>query len=195
MSSAGRGGASWAAASLALALFAAGLWFAPRESLDWQPTRAVSEPWRAWSAAFVHWNAMHLTANLAGCVVVALFGAAARVPMRATGAWMLAWPLTHAALWLQPALASYGGLSGVLHAGVAIAAWHLLRCGQGSRRWIGMAVLAGLGVKLMLERPWLGPTQAVPGWDIPLAPSAHVAGALAGLLCAVLADAMARWRR
>jgi rhomboid family GlyGly-CTERM serine protease len=179
----------WLATTALLAAAAAALWSAPRELLDWQPARALGEPWRLWSAAFVHWTPRHLGANLLGCAVVAAFGVAARVPLRATAAWLVAWPLSHAALALQPALTSYGGLSGVLHAGVAIAAWHLLHQDHGRRQQIGAAVMAGLVIKLLLEKPWGAPTQQVPGWDFAVAPLAHVTGAIVGIACAALADA------
>lgn len=142
----------------------------------------------------MHLTPWHLAANLAGCVVVAAFGLSARVPPRTSIAWLAAWPLTHAALLLQPRLIHYGGLSGVLHAGVAIAAWHLLRHERGRRRAVGAAVLAGLACKLLLERPWSAPTQTVPGWDFAVAPLAHATGAVAGLLCAALVDAVVRRR-
>jgi rhomboid family GlyGly-CTERM serine protease len=177
-----------------LAAAAAALWSAPRDLLAWQPAHALDQPWRAWSAAFVHWTPWHLGANVLGCAVVAAFGLAARVPTRATAAWLLAWPLSHAALALQPALTSYGGLSGVLHAGVAIAAWHLLRHDRGRRRQIGAAVMAGLVIKLLLEKPWAAPTQHIAGWDFPVAPLAHTTGAIAGIVCAALADAATRTR-
>jgi rhomboid family GlyGly-CTERM serine protease len=171
------------------------LWLTPRDALSWQPAHALDQPWRLWSAAFVHWTPWHLAANLLGCAVLAAFGMAARVPTRATGAWLVAWPLSHAALTLQPALTTYGGLSGVLHAGVAVAAWHLLRHDTGSRRAIGAAVMAGLAAKLLLEKPWGAPTQNIAGWDFPVAPLAHATGAIAGLVCAVLADALTSARR
>lgn len=183
----------WALAS-ALAVAALALWFAPRDLLDWQPRHALDQPWRLWSAAFVHWSMPHLLANLLGCAVLAAFGAAARVPRSAAWAWLAAWPLTHAALGLQPRLLAYGGLSGVLHAGVAIVALHLAWRERGPRRAIGWAVLVGLALKLLLERPWTGPTLSVPGWDIRLAPVAHVAGAAAGLLCGTVAQWIATRR-
>jgi hypothetical protein len=105
---------------------------------------------------------------------------------RAALAWALAWPLTQWTLLLQPTLASYGGLSGWLHAGVAVAAWQLLRGDRGQRRWIGAALLAGLLAKVVLEAPWLGALRAVPGWDIAIAPLAHAGGAAAGMLCALV---------
>lgn len=187
-----RGAAAWIASSLALAGLAALLFFAPRSALDWQPARALAEPWRVWTAAFVHWTPWHLVANAIGCVVVAAFGWAAQVPPRALLAWLAAWPLTHVALALQPALVSYGGLSGVLHAGVAVAAWQPLRHAQGRARMLGALVLVGLAVKIALEAPWRAPTQVLPGWDFPVAPLAHATGALAGLLCAAIGDAIER---
>jgi rhomboid family GlyGly-CTERM serine protease len=184
----------WVALAALLAALAIALWWAPREALAWQPSRLVGEPWRLWSAAFVHWTPWHLGANLIGCGVVAAFGAAARVPPWAVVAWLVAWPLGHAALVLQPGLTSYGGLSGVLHGGVAVAALHLTIDERGGRRAIGAAVLLGLAIKLALEQPWGAPTVWLPGWDFPVAPWAHLTGALAGLLCAAVAWAWSSWR-
>lgn len=181
---------AWAGMSIGLALAALALWPAPREALDWQPGLAATQPWRLWTAAFVHLSPLHLQANLLGSAVVAVLGIAAAVPRSATWAWLAAWPLTHAALALQPQLLHYGGLSGLLHAGVAIAASHLAWRGSGRRRAIGWAVLAGLAAKLLSEQAWLGPTQAAAGWDIRIAPLAHLSGAVAGLLCSAVALAI-----
>jgi rhomboid family GlyGly-CTERM serine protease len=153
--------------------------------LNWQPALAAVEPWRAISAAWVHLSPLHLAANLAGTALVAALGLAAGCRRRAAMAWALAWPLTQLGLLAQPGLAAYGGLSGVLHAAVAVAAWQLLRGGAGRRRAIGAALAAGLLAKLLLEAPWQGPLRQVPGWDISIAPAAHVSGALAGWLCAL----------
>ncbi len=161
------------------------------ELLDWQPMLAWSEPWRWWTAALVHLSRGHLLANLAGCVVVAAFGWTARIGWRLTLAWLVAWPLGHLALLVQPQLTHYGGLSGLLHAGVAIAAAGLVWLGTGRQRWIGAAVLLGLVVKVIGERPWLGPVQQWPGWDIGIAPIAHATGLAAGLICAAVACATA----
>lgn len=183
------GAAAWVVVSLGLGGAAALGQVAPREALDWQRALLGVEPWRLWTAAFAHLSALHLVANELGCVVVAAFGAGARVPVAAAVAWLAAWPLGHVALAIDAPLTRYAGLSGVLHAGVAIAAWHLLRRDAGRRRWVGAAVLAGLTVKVLLERPWAGAVQALPGWDFAVVPLAHVTGALAGLACAVIADA------
>ncbi len=170
-------------------------------ALRWQPELAALEPWRCVTAAWVHLSRLHLLANLAGTALVAALGVASGCGKRATLAWALAWPLTQLGLMLQPMLTRYGGLSGVLHAGVAVAAWQLLReppSGLNGRppfighRLIGAALLLGLGVKIVLEAPWLRPLRQVPGWDINIAPLAHATGAVAGLLCAVLCSEM--WR-
>lgn len=183
---------AWAGLAIGLALGALALWFAPRDALDWQAPLAWSQPWRLWTAAWVHLSPLHLQANLLGCAVLAAFGIAAGVPRRAAWAWLAAWPLTHLALALQPLLLHYGGLSGVLHAGVAVAALELAWQQRGRQRIVGGLVLAGLALKLALERAWLGPTQTVPGWDIPIASLAHLSGVAAGLLCGVVAHAAAR---
>jgi len=102
-------------------------------ALEWRPGLAPAQPWRWWTAACVHWSAGHLAANLLGDLVVALLGWRARVPAAAALAWLIAWPLTQALFdlvdpaWLGPSLQHYGGLSGVLHAGVVIAGLCLLR--------------------------------------------------------------------
>lgn len=189
-----RGGRAWVAFAALLMLGSLLAWWLPATTLDWQPALAASQPWRAWTAVFVHWSALHLGANLGAAAVVAAFGAAARVPARLALAWCAAWPLTHWGLLLQPALAHYGGLSGVLHAGVAIVVLWLLVAERGSRRAIGAAVLVGLVVKIVTEQPWGAPLRVGDGWDIAVAPLAHLTGASAGALCAALALGL-RWAR
>lgn len=189
-----RPGRAWAALALLLGLGALVGAAAPAAGLDWQPALAWREPWRWWTAVFVHLSCGHLAANLAGCAVVGAFGAAAGAQVRDTGAWLAAWPLTQLALLAQPALAHYAGLSGVLHAGVAVAALALVLRGRGARRAIGAAVLAGLLVKVASERAWTGALQHWSGWDIAIAPAAHAAGLAAGLVCAALAWTIGRPR-
>ena len=164
--------------------------------LDWQPTLALQQPWRSVTAAWVHLSGQHLVGNLVGAVLVAAYGSAAGCGRRAALAWALAWPLSHAALALQPTLGHYGGLSGLMHAGVAVACWQLLCGEQGQRRAVGAAVLAMMTLKLLLEAPWQGgPLRHEPGWDIAIAPLAHTTGALAGLLCAAACGVGADARR
>lgn len=187
-------GAVWSALASLLGLTAiVGALLPPdwHTRLDWQPTLAGAEPWRMLSAVAVHYSAWHLAANLAGVAAVAALGQAARLPWRCTLAWALAWPATQLGLLVQPALLHYGGLSGVLHAGVAVAAVHLLWRARGARRAIGAALGAGLLVKLIGETPWGAPLRQPPDWDIAVAPLGHATGALAGVVCSSVAEA---WR-
>jgi len=178
-------GRAWVALAALLAAGSVLGWFVPAALWDWQPSLAASEPWRCWSAAFVHWSERHLVANLAGTAVVAALGWVGRLSSRSALAWALAWPLTQLALLLQPGLLHYGGLSGVLHAGVAVAVVELLRRG-GRQRIVALAIGLGLLVKIALEQPWGAPLRHPADWDIAIAPLAHATGAAAGLLLALL---------
>lgn len=181
--------AAWPVLALGMALLAWALRNQPAAAWDWQPALAATQPWRWWSAAFVHLSPSHLAMNLAGCAVLALLGWRAGAGLRATAAWLLSWPLTHLALGLQPGLLHYGGLSGVLHAGVAIVALHLARHGTGRHRLIGLLLGAGLVAKVLTETPWGPPTQAVAGWDFAVAPLAHATGVASG----IAASLVTRW--
>ena len=147
------------------------------------------------SAAFVHYSALHLLANLAGLSLVGALGAFARVPWPIAAAWLLAWPLTQLGLLARPDLVHYGGLSGVLHAGVACVGWQLVVHEHGRRRAIGALVLAGLAAKVASEAPWGSPLRHPPGWDIATAPFAHASGLVAGLVAAALCDVLFLRRR
>lgn len=185
-------GQAWVALAAALATASGIAWWLPAVLLDWQPALLRSEPWRCFSAAWVHWSPLHLGANLLGTALVAALGVVARLPVRAALAWLLAWPVTHLALLLQPDLLHYGGLSGVLHAGVAAAAIWLLIEARGPRRAMAATLLGGLLLKIALEAPWGPPLRQVTGWDIALAPLVHATGAAAGVLCTL---GLAPWRR
>jgi rhomboid family GlyGly-CTERM serine protease len=188
------GGRAWVALGAALALAAVVASAAAPDALEWQPARAWSEPWRAWTAAVVHYSAFHLVVNLVGTALVAALGWYARVPRATTIAWLVAWPLTQFGLLARPDLLHYAGLSGVLHAGTACVGWQLAAHARGQRRAIGVLVLAGLAVKVASESPWGAAVRTPAGWDIATAPFAHASGLVAGLAAAIVCDAIARAR-
>ncbi len=158
-----------------------------RMALVWVPALVWDEPWRWWSAAWVHLSTRHLLANLAGAVLVLLLGWVARLPREAAWAWALAWPLTHLGLLLAPDLLRYGGLSGALHAGVAVAAVAIVREAALRRdRVLGALLLAGLCTKVLGEQAWVHTLVTPPGWDIAVAPLAHASGTVCGTLTALL---------
>jgi rhomboid family GlyGly-CTERM serine protease len=186
------GSRAWIALAGLLGVGAALAWPVDPATIDWQPARVASDPWRAVSAAWVHYSALHFGANLAGLVLVALLGWFARVPWQSAAAWGIAWPLTQLGLLARPDLIHYGGLSGVLHAGVACVAGRLIVHEHGRRRAIGVLTLALIAVKVVSEAPW-GPALSHPaGWDIATAPFAHASGLVAGLASAALVELVER---
>jgi rhomboid family GlyGly-CTERM serine protease len=184
MNTPGRAWAALAALLVVGSLVGAGL---PADVLDWQPARAFDQPWRAFTAAFAHWSSQHLHANLLAAAVVGVYGWAAQLPRQQATAWLCAWPLSHLMLLVRPELAHYGGLSGMLHGGVAITCLFLLWRARGGRLVVGALVSLGLVIKLARETPWGPALQRSQEWDIAVVPLAHTTGALAGLLCGVLA--------
>jgi len=167
------------------ALFAAAAllaWPVDRQLLLWHP----DQPWRAFTAPLAHLSGQHLIANLAGCAALGCLGHAARMPAQASVAWWLAWPLTQWGLLFRPELQNFGGLSGVLHAGVAIVIVELLWRRNARERLIGFGLLFGLLVKLWLDAPFGAAVQVRGGWDIPIAPLSHLTGALSGGVIAML---------
>lgn len=155
--------------------------------LAWDGAQWLSQPWRLWSAAWVHLSGLHLLANLLGIVLVAGLGWVAAPGPRAAWAWAASWPLTHLGLALRPELMSYGGLSGVLHAGVAVVVVATLADPRDRASRL-IATLLGLGLlaKVMLERPWARLLSHPEGWDIAVVPWAHASGAVCGMACALL---------
>ena len=174
-----RPGVAWCAMALVL-LLGSLIAFTPaaKPVLEWQPERAIGEPWRAWSAAFVHYSRLHLIGNLTGLALTAAFGWVSRVPTGGAVAWGVAWPLTHLGLLMQPSLAHYGGLSGVLHGLFLLGLLPMAR--RGDR--IAIACLVYLAGKLAWEQIMgtpLSDEQAIGGHVVTLA---HLFGTLAALV-------------
>jgi rhomboid family GlyGly-CTERM serine protease len=181
-----RGATAWIAVAIILCSLLA--WPLNHAAIDWQPALAYTQAWRAFSAVFVHYSPMHLGANLVGAMVVGVFGWAAQVPRRTTLAWLMTWPLTQLGLLVQPSLLHYGGLSGVLHAGVVIVCTHLMFQGTSTQRRIGWATLLVVLVKVLTETPWAAPLSHPAEWDIAIAPMAHASGVAVGAVLGALVE-------
>ena len=186
--------AAWVGLAALLAVGACVASLVDPHRIDWEPALAWRELWRAWTAAFVHFSALHLGANLAGAAAVAAFGWMGRVPRRSVVAWAVVWPLTQLGLLVRPDLLHYGGLSGVLHAGVAVVAVFLAVRARGPRRAIGWATLVVLAAKVLAEAPWTAALRFPQGWDIAIAPAAHASGLLFGVLAGYAAELLAAAR-
>ena len=187
-----RPGALWLLLCAGLGVASVVAWWIGADRLDWQPQRAWPEVWRWWSAALVHLTPMHLGANLFATALVAAYGWAARVPSAAALAWLVSWPFTHLALWAKPELLHYGGLSGVLHGGVAAASVWLALRGQGAQRTVGWMMLVGQSVKLLLEEPWGAAIHPPTELDVAVAPLAHATGSITAALLTLLAVYLTR---
>ena len=187
-------GGAWIGVAILLGAGALAGWPLPHAALDWQPALALREPWRMLTAVGVHYSVAHLLGNLVGLLLTALLGWVARVPTAIALAWLAAWPLTQAGLLLQPTLLHYGGLSGVLHGGVAAVAVFLLRTGRPAQRGVAGLLLAGLVAKVCSETPWDPTLRPSPLLDIAVAPLAHATGTVAGAACAMIALLVQRRR-
>ncbi len=182
---------TWFAVTALFMLASLIAWPLIHQAIDWQPALAFTQPWRAFSAAFVHYSPLHLAANLVGALLVGAFGWAAQVPRHMALAWLIAWPLTQLGLLVQPSLLHYGGLSGVLHSGVVIVCVHLIFAGTSSQRRVGGATLLVVIVKVLLEAPWKGALTHPAEWDIAVAPMAHASGVVVGVIAGVGAGVVA----
>lgn len=161
-------------------------------SLVMRPDVGIAQPaWVWWSTTWLHGSQPHLLRNLAGLGLVALLGWLIR-PTRPTAlaAW-LAWPLTQLGMLMQPTLASYVGLSGVLHACVVVLAWQaatgpkpqpMPRRALHPTQLGAWALLIGLAAKVLMENPWGDALVASAASAINVAPWAHLSGCAAGVL-------------
>jgi hypothetical protein len=183
-------GLAWAAVATALALPAGLIGVVGFESmLAMHPAQgwAHNPPTRWVSAAWAHASTPHLQANLLGCGLLAVLGWLSEVRARAALAWLLAWPLANGLLLLDPRLPAFMGASGVLHAGIAVLAVHLL---LNQRQALGVAVLAGLSVKVGFDLSHGLPTYPHPALGIDVSPLSHLTGTLAGLFFAGILGAV-----
>lgn len=172
------------------------LWWAGESALatlTWQSDHWQAQPWTLWTSAWVHLGTPHLIGNQLALGALTAFGWMARPRLSAAVAWMLCWPLVQASLQLWPHIGYAVGLSGLLHAGVAVMAMHLVLGSlpiPKAGRWGGL-LLAGLVVKLLLEQAWARPV----AWDesnqMSVVLAAHLAGGFWGLL---LGGVSAWWR-
>lgn len=145
-------------------------------------------PWVWWTTAWLHGSPEHLHHNLAGAALLAWMGWATGTRAAAAVAWLAAWPLTQVGmLWPSPALHTYIGLSGVLHAGLVI--WCLAQFTPNSApalRWTAAGLLCALAAKIVMENPWQHTLIAAGSSAITVAPWAHWSGALCGAALSLL---------
>lgn len=165
-------------------------------ALLWVAGAWPQAPWTLWSTSLVHLSGNHLGANLLALAALALLGHTLRLGHAATAALAVAWPLGTALLALWPQVTHYSGLSGLNHAAaLVISMFCAMHPGsvRGARP-IGLALLAGTGLKLWLEQAWAHPVVFDPDWGFVVVAAAHLSGALAGAVCGGAAALWARRR-
>jgi hypothetical protein len=176
------------------------LWWARDSSLQrltWHYDTVWSMPWTLWTSAWVHVNPPHLIFSQMGLGLLVALAWVLRPPWISTWAWLLSWPLAQACLVWWPQIGYAAGLSGLMHAGVAVLAVHLLmglvRIPKG-RRW-GSLLLLALLVKLAMERGWAHPVVWDGGTELSVVQALNLTSALWGAaLALVLPLVWRRWR-
>jgi len=177
------------------------LWWVRDSSLQvltWQAESVWQMPWTLWSSAWVHMNPPHLIFSQMALGMLTALAWVLRPPLISTLAWLFSWPLAQACLIFWPQIGYAAGLAGLMHAGVAVLAVHLLtgvlRVHKG-RRW-GSLLLLALLVKLGMERAWTFPVVWDAGTELSVVQAMHLTSALWGAATAlVLPVAWRAWQR
>jgi rhomboid family GlyGly-CTERM serine protease len=163
-------------------------------ALQYQRDALAQQPWRLFTAHLVHVNARHVLLNAVVWLVFArLFapelGARHQALAGAVGAAAISAGLAA----FYPQVNWYRGASGVLYAlfftGAVVWLGHALRTPRPDR-WRRLALpallTAGGWAKILWELPRAGALPFNPWLDAPVVPQAHVLGAAAGTLLAIV---------
>jgi hypothetical protein len=180
------GSRSWL---LLCALHAVGsmlLWWAGESAykpLVWRADHAWQAPWTWWTSAWVHLNTAHLISTQIAMGMLAALAWVVRPSRRSTVVWLLSWPLLQLSLLVWPQIGYAVGLTGLLHAGVAIVGVDLLlrriRIPK-ARRW-GSLLLLALLVKLLIEQAWRQPVVWNAADDMAVVQALHLSGVTWGV--------------
>ncbi len=171
----------------ALALVLLHAWASPSvlAALEYRADLVRTQPWRVFSAHFVHLNWVHVLVNAAAWVVVV------RLYDKELTARRQLWAVVLAALAIGCALPllwadiyHYRGFSGVLHTLYfvgALTGWRTARRTGASLRLPSLLLMAGI-VKVLLETPWTATTPWADWLGAHVVPQAHAMGSLVGVL-------------
>ena len=158
----------------------------------WRVDDWTRRPWTLWTTAWVHINTPHLIGNQLAVGALAVMAWLVRPSLMSALAWLAAWPLSVLVLPWWPHIGYYAGLSGLIHAAVAVVGVHLVVGELGipkARRWGGMLLFGLLG-KLVVEHAWRQPVVWDDGAGMSIVTAAHLSGTVAGVLWAL---ALSRW--
>jgi rhomboid family GlyGly-CTERM serine protease len=179
---------AWTTLCGVLALASAAAWLAGPAAaplLQWDSALWLRQPWTLWTASLVHLSTAHLLANLLALGALAVLGSSMGVGQAATRALVVAWPLGTLALLVWPAVRQYSGLSGLIHAAVAVLWAHAVVHRRAYP--LSFVLFVGMGLKLLTEHAWFTPVSFDPAWGFNVVYAAHLSGTLAGAACGMVA--------
>jgi rhomboid family GlyGly-CTERM serine protease len=159
--------------------------------LQWDAANWMRQPWTLFTSALVHLSGAHLIANLLALGALAILGWSLGAGKPACIALLAAWPLGTMALQAWPQVTQYGGLSGLVHAAVAVLWAHA--AARGKAYPLSFVLFVALVFKLLTEHAWATPLAFDPDWGFNVVYAAHLSGTLAGAACGLVAAVWTRW--
>ena len=179
---------TWPALCAALAVASLAVWAGgptAAAALQWQAGTWMHQPWTLFTSALVHLSGAHLLANLLALGALAVLGGSLGAGRSACIALLGAWPLGTLALLAWPGVTRYSGLSGLVHAAVAVLWAHAAI--RGKAYPLSFVLFAALLFKLLSEHAWTTPVAFDPDWGFNVVYAAHLGGTLAGAGCGLIA--------
>ena len=172
--------------------------FGVADALEYRRTALAAEPWRLLSGHMVHLNWQHAAINAVALLVVArLFAHDLRADRQAFVLVLSALVISAGMSWLNPGIAWYRGLSGVIHAlfFAGAAAWLVSTRPRSLRAvWLPAALFFGGWIKVALEQPG-GDTLPHAEWlGAAVVPQAHLIGAACGSMLGLAYALADTWR-
>lgn len=150
----------------------------------------TSEPWRAWTAAWLSMDLGHAALGAVAWSAVALYAHhMRRFEASMLAAW-IAWPISHWLLMLWPQAIQVVGLSGAVYA--LMAAVTVVGWATPAHRWAASTATAFLAVRIWIDAAWATPVGATSAWDWPVVHASHLSGIVAG---SAVAAAILGWQR
>lgn len=168
----------------AFVVFSAALQFA---KIDFIYNRSLLfiEPWRWWTAHWVHLGWRHYALNMLAFMFIAVIFP--RVSKHSLTFVLLVFPpfLSLGLYLFYPSVYGYAGLSGVLHGLYAFVAIQHLTCKISRERQFAWLVLGCTIIKVLWEK-WLGHTETEQIIKVPVLIESHQIGLVIGLVMGVV---------